>query len=148
MEIIRRILVVCVGNICRSPMAEAVLRHALKEPEEIIVESAGLGAMVDWPASEHAEVLMAERGLDISSHRARQLTPELIQKADLILVMETGHKKAIEAEDVTARGKVFRLGEWRDTEIDDPYRQSKAAYVEALTEIDASVADWVERLKN
>lgn len=148
MEIIRRILVVCVGNICRSPMAEAVLRHALKEPEEIIVESAGLGAMVDWPASEHAEVLMAERGLDISSHRARQLTPELIQKADLILVMETGHKKAIEAEDVTARGKVFRLGEWRDTEIDDPYRQSKAAYVEALTEIDASAADWVERLKN
>ena len=147
MEIIRRILVVCVGNICRSPMAEAVLRHALKEQEEIIVESAGLGAMVDWPASEHAEVLMAERGLDISSHRARQLTPELIHEADLILVMETGHKKAIEAEDVTARGKVFRLGEWRNRDIDDPFRKSKAAFVEALTEIDASVADWVERLK-
>jgi protein-tyrosine phosphatase len=139
--------VVCVGNICRSPMAEAVLRDALKEQEEIIVESAGLGAMVDWPASEHAEVLMAERGLDISAHRARQLTPELIREADLILVMESRHKKAIESEDVTARGKVFRLGEWRNTDIDDPFRKSKAAFVEALTEIDASVVDWVERLK-
>jgi len=128
-------------------MAEAVLRDALKEQEEITVESAGLGAMVDWPAAEHAEALMAERGLDISSHRARQLTPELLHAADLILVMESGHKKAIEADDATARGKVFRLGEWRETEIDDPFQKSKAAFVEALVEIDASIADWVERLK-
>ena len=103
--------------------------------------------MVDWPAAEHAEALMAERGLDISSHRARQLTPELLHAADLILVMESGHKKAIEADDATARGKVFRLGEWRETEIDDPFQKSKAAFVEALVEIDASIADWVERLK-
>jgi len=123
------------------------LRDALKEQEEITVESAGLGAMVDWPAAEHAEALMAERGLDISSHRARQLTPELLHAADLILVMESGHKKAIEADDATARGKVFRLGEWRETEIDDPFQKSKAAFVEALVEIDASIADWVERLK-
>ena len=123
------------------------MRDALKEQEEITVESAGLGAMVDWPAAEHAEALMAERGLDISSHRARQLTPELLHAADLILVMESGHKKAIEADDATARGKVFRLGEWRETEIDDPFQKSKAAFVEALVEIDASIADWVERLK-
>jgi len=123
------------------------LRDALREQQEITVESAGLGALVDWPAAEHADALMRERGLDISPHKARQLTPELVQKADLILVMESGHKKAIEAEDAAARGKVFRLGEWRDTEIDDPFRKSKAAYVEALAEIDACVADWVERLK-
>jgi protein-tyrosine phosphatase len=127
-------------------MAEALLRHALREQEEISVESAGLGAMVDWPASEHSEVLMAERGLDIAPHRARQLTPAMIRDADLILVMESGHKKAIEAEDATARGKVFRLGEWRDVDIDDPFQKPKTAYEDALVEIDASVADWVERL--
>jgi protein-tyrosine phosphatase len=111
------------------------------------VESAGLGALVDWPASEQAEVLMRDRGIDISSHRARQLTPQLIHDADLILVMESGHKKAIEAENATARGKVFRLGEWRDTDIDDPFRKSKAAYEQALALIDNGVTDWVERLK-
>jgi protein-tyrosine phosphatase len=89
---------------------------------------------------------MAERGLDIAPHRARQLTPAMIRDADLILVMESGHKKAIEAEDATARGKVFRLGEWRDVDIDDPFQKPKTAYEDALVEIDASVADWVERL--
>ena len=65
---IRHILVVCVGNICRSPMAEAMLRDALREQIDTIVESAGLGALVDLPASEHAVTLMRERGLDISEH--------------------------------------------------------------------------------
>ena len=126
-------------------MAEALLRNALRG-HEITVESAGLGALVDWPASEHAETLMAERGLDISGHKARQLTPELVKNADLILVMESGHKKAIEAEDATARGKVYRLGEWRDTDIEDPFEKSKVVFAEALAKIDESIADWTERL--
>ena len=112
-------------------MAAAVLRNALGNQRDITVESAGLGAMVDWPASEHAESLMSDRGLNISKHRARQLTPELLSKADLVLVMETGHKKAIEAEDVTARGKVFRLGEWRGTDIRDPFQKPKTEFEKA-----------------
>ena len=145
---IQHILVICVGNICRSPMAEAVLRDALGESEGISVESAGLGAMVDWPAAEHAETLMKERGLDISGHRARQLTPEMVSRADLILVMEQGHKKAIEAEDATARGKVFRLGEWQNRDIEDPFQQPVGEFKRALGEIDLCVKDWVQKLKD
>jgi protein-tyrosine phosphatase len=146
MSMIRHILVVCVGNICRSPMAEALLRNALGA-QEITVESAGLGALVGEGASEHAVELMRERGIDISSHQAQQLTPELVSKADLVLVMETGHKKAIETTDATVRGKLFRLGEWRETDIKDPYRQSKAVFEEVLADIDDGIADWVEHLK-
>ncbi len=122
------------------------MRDALRGEEEITVESAGLGALVGHPASDFAVELMRERGVDITSHRARQLNPDLVRAADLILVMELGHKKAIDEMDPAARGKVHRLGEWQDREISDPYRQSKTVYAEALKNIEDSVADWVERL--
>ena len=127
-------------------MAEALLRDALREQQDITVESAGLGALVDHPASEHAVELMHERGLDITSHRAQQITPELIALADLVLVMESGHRRAIDASEPTARGKVYRLGEWRDRDIEDPYRQPRAAFEDALRDIDDGVADWAQRI--
>jgi len=123
------------------------LRHALRGQEEFTVESAGLGALVGHSASEHSVELMRERGIDISSHRARQLTPEMVGTADLILVMESRHKKSLETADAAVRGKVFRLGEWRDTDISDPYRQSKAVFEGVLADIDDGVADWVEQLR-
>ncbi len=127
-------------------MAEALLRDALRGEEEITVESAGLGALVGHPASDFAVELMRERGVDITSHRARQLHPDMVSAADLILVMELGHKKVIDEVDQAARGKVHRLGEWRDREISDPYRQPKAVYEEVLKNIEDGVADWVKRL--
>jgi len=144
---IRHILVVCVGNICRSPMAEALLRQALGEQDGFTVESAGLGALVGHPASEHSVALMDEEGLDITSHRARQIHPEMVGRADLVLVMEAGHKRAIDDADPTARGKVHRLGEWQDRDIEDPYRQQRDAYEAALVDIRAGVESWVGKLK-
>ena len=140
-------MVVCVGNICRSPMAEELLRHELRGQNEITVESAGLGALVGHPASEHSVALMSELGFDIRSHRARQIHPDMVQAADLVLVMEAGHKRAIDDADPTARGKVHRLGEWQEKDIMDPYRRPLAAYEVVLEDIQAGVASWVRRLK-
>ena len=144
---IRHILVVCVGNICRSPMAEALLRRELRGQSEFTVESAGLGALVGHPASEHSVDLMAEMGEDITMHRARQIHPDMVRDADLVLVMETGHKRAIDDADPTARGKVHRLGEWQGIDIDDPYRRPREAFADALEDIKIGVASWVERIK-
>ena len=144
---IRNILVVCVGNICRSPMAEALLKSALRGQDGITVESAGLGALVGYPADDYALELMDDAGEDISAHRARQIHPDMVREADLVLVMEARQKRAIDDADPTARGKVHRLGEWQDRDIDDPYRQDKAAFAEALEEIQEGVASWVEKIR-
>lgn len=125
-------------------MAEALLARELAA---VTVSSAGINALIDHPADETAQALMIERGVDISAHRARQLSRALIQEADLVLVMETGHKKAVEGMDPTARGKVYRLGEWRDMDISDPYQESRQVFESVLKSICQSVADWPSRLK-
>jgi protein-tyrosine phosphatase len=128
-------------------MAEALLKRELREQDGFTVESAGLGALVGYPASEFSIELMDELGVDITAHRARQIHPDMVNAADLVLVMEAGHKRAIDDADATARGKVYRLGEWQDKDIDDPYRQPKAAFADALEDIELGVASWVEKIK-
>jgi len=144
---IKHILVVCVGNICRSPMAEQLLKSALRGQDEYTVESAGLGAVVGHPADDFSLELMSGLGEDISGHRARQIHPDMVRDADLVLVMETGHKRAIDDADATARGKVYRLGEWQDRDIDDPYRRPRAAFATALEQIQEGVASWAKKIK-
>ena len=144
---IKHILVVCVGNICRSPMAERLLKSALRDQGDFTVESAGLSAVVGHSADDKVLELMSEIGEDVSDHRARQIHPDMVKKADLVLVMESCHKQSIDIADPTARGKVIRLGEWQNRDIGDPYRQPKTVFVDALAEIQEGVTSWVQKLK-
>jgi protein-tyrosine phosphatase len=89
---------------------------------------------------------MEERGLDISGHKARQLTPDMIKNSDLILVMESGHRRAIDSVEPAARGKIYRLCEWRDEDIPDPYGMPRKSFEEALELIEQGVSDWVGKL--
>lgn len=140
----KSVLVVCIGNICRSPMAEALIAAALPH---LKVASAGVGALVGQPADPLALALMAERGLNIGAHRARQLTSAMCQEADLILVMDEEQRLHINQRYTFTRGKLFRLGEVARVDIPDPYRLGRLAFDQALQLIDAGATTWAERIK-
>ncbi len=144
-----QILVVCTGNICRSPMSVGILKQMLGQAglDNIVVHSAGLDALTGQPADVMAEKQMSLHGIDISSHRARPLTHDLAMSSDLILVMEQEQKQYIESLEPTARGKVFRLGTWRNIDIPDPYRKTEEAFRNALTLIIECTEDWLPKLK-
>lgn len=143
-----RILIVCVGNICRSPTAEQLLRNALAS-SVIKVSSAGLAALRDSPLEPTALQVLEEHGHIPGSHRARQLTSDAVNDADLVLVMEQRHIEGVLSLAPEARGKVFLLGKWQyDREIMDPYRQGKPAFVHAYALIEQAAQAWAQRLVN
>ena len=144
----RSVLTVCVGNICRSPMAEGLfLSQCRASGRDVRVESAGIGALVGHPADPSAIDLMLERDIDISGHRARQLTFDVMRGFDLVLVMESRHRERIEQLSPLTRGRVFTLGHWDQFEIPDPYRRPRAAFEEALRLIDQGVTSWMRYLQ-
>lgn len=129
-------------------MAEALLRDALQKANKVghTVTSAGLGALVDHAPDKMACELMLKKGIDISGYKASQIDAQMIRKADLILVMESGHKNALVSDEPSAKGKVFRLGEWGGFDIPDPYRKDLAAFESALDLIEQGVAEWLGKL--
>jgi protein-tyrosine phosphatase len=140
----KSILVVCEGNICRSPMAEGLLAAALPELD---VRSAGLNALSGVPADETAVRLMQARSIDIMRHRAMQITRELCSHADLVLVMSTDQRKRLEEKYPFACGRTFRLGEFSKCDIPDPFRQPEWAFKESLQLIDHGVREWLQRIQ-
>ncbi|MCB1965437.1 MAG: low molecular weight phosphotyrosine protein phosphatase [Candidatus Accumulibacter sp.] len=142
-----RILTVCTGNICRSPAAEFLLRERTERAgKPVEARSAGIGALVNHPAEDTTCAMMQSRGIDLSGHRATQLTSERLRWADLVLVMEKHHRDAVLAMDPTARGKTFLLGHWTETEIPDPYRRGDEAHAVALRLIEAALDPWLRKL--
>ena len=140
----KNILVLCIGNICRSPIAEELLKQHF--PDKTIW-SAGLGALVGNPADPLSIEVAVAHGVDLSAHRAQQLASWMCQSAGLILVMEQGHKTEIEQLYPLVRGKVFRLGEIGKFDIADPYTQPLEAFETTYTDIARGVADWAPRIR-
>lgn len=130
------VLVLCSANVCRSPMAERLLQHALAaEPAPLRawkVISAGLGAIAGEPASRNSVEALRKVGLPLDGHRARMLTHELLQGARATFVMTRSHLRMLDLAfaPVPSNVHLFRgfLPEERGNEIPDPFGQNLAAY--------------------
>jgi protein-tyrosine phosphatase len=135
------ILVLCEGNICRSPIAGALLAQHLPEAR---INSAGTRALVGHGAYPLAIDAMAARGIDIASHVATDVNLELVRSAELVLTMSTAQQQAVEAGYPFARGRVYRLCQACD--VIDPYRKGRAIFEASLQQIEQGVARWLELL--
>jgi protein-tyrosine phosphatase len=141
-----RILIVCVGNICRSPMAEAVMR-ARWPAGEVEVRSAGLAARVGDGVHPMAAEMLKENGLRLDHHAARQIDLQMLVQADLVLAMEHRQLRALAAIAPPLRPRMQLLGRWKgNSEIRDPCGRPRADFVRAFDLIEASAHAWCERM--
>ncbi len=141
----QKILVVCAGNICRSPMGEAFFKQALAD-KGYTIDSAGIIGLVNHPADDKAIKVMADIGIDISEHRGKRLNEKLIAEFDLVLVMTQRQVAEMGRQWPFSKGRVFRIGHWLDIDVADPYRLDEAVFVEARNNIQESVAEWIKHL--
>lgn len=139
----QNILVVCAGNICRSPMAEFLLKH---HHPQLNIYSAGIIGLIGQPADTKAIECMQRLNIDMHTHIAQKLNADLVKRADLILVMSHRQQQHIEMTWPFAKGKTFRLGHWRSQNIADPYQHSQSFFDEVCLQIQQCVTDWKKHL--
>ena len=138
------ILVICTGNICRSPIGERLLRRALPEKR---IDSAGVGALVNHEADASAIRVAEKHGVSLVGHKGTQFTSALGRQYDLLLVMEGSHLEQVSRIAPEVRGKTMLFGHWLNgKEIPDPYRKSDEAFNSVYQLIELASQSWAAKL--
>ena len=146
------LLFVCSGNTCRSPLAELLARKIADRRglEDLIVSSAGTNAWDNVPATDEALLVGMERGLDLTGHRSRKVTPAIVSEADLIFVMTPGHLEQV--RQMGGRGKVHVIDEYAsgvsNTGISDPYGGDLEAYRNTADTLEEELEKLFDRLQS
>lgn len=140
-----KVLTVCTGNICRSPLAKGLLQ---KELPKLNVDSAGIAAVVGGVMPEHARVIAEREGFDLTGHCGKQCSVWVVEAADIVLVMEQGQLDWITRKFPQVRGRVFLVTHWTDQQdIADPYQHDAESYERSYAHLAAGIKAWAERLK-
>lgn len=141
---INRILIVCDGNICRSPTVAAMLRELKPEKQ---ISSAGLVGLVGQDMEPTARAVALDHGLDCGEHRARKLSSEICRDSDVILVMERHQKERLAKAFPEASGKTFLLTHWNGANgIPDPYKRGRDAFERIYPMMQSATQAWAKKL--
>jgi protein arginine phosphatase len=150
----KRILMVCAGNICRSPMAEYLLKKRIRDhgqdAHSLEVRSAGTSTYNGTFAGDQTIYVMQSRGLDISRHRTRQVDEEILEWADLVLCMEEGQRDLLRSSFPQAGNKTHLITEYCDGSGDilDPTGKPTSAYEECARRLEDLLARLLEKISS
>ena len=147
-----RLLFVCTGNTCRSPLAEGIARRLIADRAltDLEVESAGTSAWPDAPASDGSLLVAMEHGIDLGEHRARQLSPEIVSIADLILAMGPHHLDRVEALAGMERSwllTAYAGGAGNGRPVSDPFGGDLDVYRATFDELEREIGGILDRVE-
>jgi len=146
---VKNVMFVCTGNICRSALAEYLFNNNKKaQALNLKANSSGVGALVGHSSDPSVRKILEQEGISGQGHIAQQISQDLVNKTDVILVMEPHHRKAILAQFPDARSKVFLLRHRDQLGIIDPYKKDFAVFEQIHEEIKQGIDEWILTLSS